>query len=353
MTIKVKFPISKRICTVRTFTGMLSLKLALRKDKNAVIFIDAGFHAQNTLVLPNGIFCEIITGGEVSKNWDALGKILQILCKRKHERSARIIAVGGGAFCDLVAMAASLYRRGSPLVLVPTTLLAQLDASVGGKTAVDAEFDGRLVKNFAGTFYPAEEVWLCPEVLTSLSEQERRSGVGELLKMLWLFGAKFDEEILQLWIKNGQIHKKFWKYVEFAIQAKAKIVEKDPYDTKRIRECLNYGHTVGHAIESLGDRALSHGEAIAWGMWVESAYVSAQFSQEILVCLQNLGFSLPSFLREVAASDFLPFFMDDKKMKKGKLAFTVVKAPGQRKLVWVYPKDLAEFLEKFFAKSYE
>ncbi len=297
-------------------------KIERAATKGAIVFWDEGLRSTMPWLesLP---MARPLPAGEGCKRWHVLEGALTHLTAARFPRTGTVIAVGGGAACDLTAMASSLYRRGVDLVLAPTTLLAVIDAGVGGKTAVDLEEGSRLLKNFAGSFHPASQVWICPEVLVSLPERERRSGAGELLKMLWISRARAHLPGIQAWVQQGKITRDFWLQVKAAVRAKVKIVERDPLDRKGIREALNYGHTVGHALESLAGGKISHGEAVAWGMWVESALVSKKFAQEVKQTLQLLGFNDPRPSLEGDASDWEYLLAGDKKSDGRKISLSV------------------------------
>jgi 3-dehydroquinate synthase len=251
----------------------------------------------------------------------------------------------------LGALAASLYRRGCPLVLVPTTLLAGVDASVGGKTAIDQISRGRLIKNFAGTFYPAKKVWLSSDWWQSLPAEEVRSGLGECLKIYWLEGKTVPRKILQQIAQNKPLGKKGNQLLLSAVKAKLKYVKKDPYDNKGIREALNYGHTVGHALESLAKGRLTHGEAIAWGMWTETQWLGSDFSTEIYLVLEQLGFKFPHFLKKIKSDQWEVFLQQDKKVEQGKISCSILLKPKQQKKVRIDPKVLAKFCATLFAMA--
>ncbi|NUM89100.1 MAG: 3-dehydroquinate synthase [Bdellovibrionales bacterium] len=287
-----------------------------------------------------------LPAGESCKRWHVLEAALTHLAAARLPRTGSVIAVGGGATCDLTAMAASLYRRGVDLILAPTTLLSVIDAGVGGKTAVDLEESGRLLKNFAGSFHPAREVWICPEVLVTLSERERRSGVGELLKMLWISRQRADLEGISAWIREGRIARGFWRQVRQALAAKVRIVERDPLDRKGIRAALNYGHTVGHAMESLAGGKLSHGEAVAWGMWVESALVDRKFAQEVRQALQFLDFADPRSVLAGDRADWEFALEGDKKSDGKKISLKVATGRGLRE-VRKTPAQIADAARAF------
>lgn len=338
---RLRFQPEKQTTQIRIFPKKKSLLDALKKKRVALVW-DEG------VGLPDGFpGAFALPGGEAVKQWQSVKAILAWLHGLGHERKNVVAAVGGGAVCDLVGLSSALYRRGAPLILVPTTLLAQVDAALGGKTAVDAE-SGH--KNFAGVFYPASEVWLCPEFLVSLNERERCSGLGELLKILWIAGVRPDVLVLREWIETGRVSKELWALVLKGVAAKIKIVERDPLDTKRVREVLNFGHTVGHALEALGDGAVSHGEAVAWGMAVEAGLLRKAAGVEMRAYMESLGFSFPAFAREYSLTDWLGVLGADKKIRGGKVEMSVLdplRGRSVKKLVKA-PRAVAESAVRFF-----
>ncbi len=263
-----------------------------------------------------------VKGGEGVKRWAELERILGWLAAHQAERSRPLIVIGGGAVLDLGALAASLYRRGVPLILVPTTLLGMVDATLGGKTAVDGEIDGRFLKNFAGTFYPADRVWICPEFLATLPKRERVSGAGEVYKSLWLKGGQWNTKALARYVETGEPSAGLTKVIRTSLELKSRFVRRDPLDTKRVREALNFGHTVGHALESLSD--LSHGECVLWGMAVESTLLkkcSVPWAEALR------GLELPQqFATEAGWAEALTA---DKKNKNGEIEMSLVERPGK------------------------
>lgn len=205
----------------------------------------------------------IIEAGEENKNFTSLVSILKTALDAGLSRNSVFIGVGGGLVCDLAAFAASVYMRGAKCKLVPTSLLAMADAAIGGKTAIN--FDG--YKNMVGTFFKADEVYISPKVLKSLSEPEYLSGMFEIFKM----GLLYSKDIYRAF--RTQKEKIFARdeglcldLVKIAVEAKAQVVSRD-FDEKNERAFLNLGHTFGHALESvLNFSKISHGEAVAWGM---------------------------------------------------------------------------------------
>jgi len=271
-----------------------------------------------------GLF--LLEGGEAGKRWAQLEKILSWLAERGAERSQPLLVVGGGAILDLGALAASLYRRGMPLILVPTTLLGMVDATLGGKTAVDFRVEGRLLKNFAGSFYPAEEAWIFSDFLSTLPPRERISGVGEVYKTLWIKGGKEKRDSLLEFAQSGKVGLDLQKLIAACLRIKSKIVERDPLDQMRVREVLNFGHTVGHALESAS--GLSHGECVLWGMAIESFLLGSKvMRKETFSALEKLKLGLPpALLRDL---DWEKFLSADKKIKDGKVEMSLLASPGK------------------------
>lgn len=204
----------------------------------------------------------IIPAGDNHKTFDSLTRIISAALHAGLDRSSVFLAVGGGMVCDIAACAASLYMRGVDCVLVPTSLLAMVDAAIGGKTAVNVCG----VKNAAGTFYHARSVHIFTDALNSLPEQEYRSGLAEVLKTALLY----DNGLRLLLEKNhAAIDRRdariLLQIIRMSVQTKAGVVSRDVTD-KGERRCLNFGHTFAHALESLCDFSILHGDAVGWGM---------------------------------------------------------------------------------------
>lgn len=226
-------------------------------------------------------------------------------------KDGTLIALGGGATTDLVGFIASIYMRGLSLILIPTTLLAIVDASIGGKTAVDTPFG----KNLLGTIYPPKAVFADLDTLKTLPEKERFNGLAEILKM----GLIYDRMI---WEEREPILQ--------AIQAKISIVEQDPTD-KGVRRILNFGHTIGHALEAVADYTIPHGMAVALGCVVESHlsmrlnYLSPLDFASIQARYHSFFLRLP---KEYNRSRFLEALSRDKKNVAGKIRFVLIDQIG-------------------------
>lgn len=194
--------------------------------------------------------------GEENKNLMVWTQILDFLAQNQLTRTDVIVALGGGVVGDMAGFAASAYLRGIPFVQIPTTLLAMVDSSVGGKTAVNLPVG----KNLVGAFYQPAAVLCDPDTLWTLQPETLADGVAEIIK----YGVLNDEPLFEL-LKDGCWHAEMLAVIETSVRAKARLVEEDERDTGS-RQLLNLGHTLGHAIEKCSHFAISHGHAVAIGM---------------------------------------------------------------------------------------
>ncbi|MBD5632026.1 MAG: 3-dehydroquinate synthase [Clostridia bacterium] len=268
---------------------------------------------------------KIIPAGEKSKTYKYLVEILKEMLKAGMRRNCTVVAFGGGVVGDIAGLAAALYMRGVHLTQIPTTLLAQVDSSVGGKTAVD--MDG--VKNVIGTFYQPEEVIVDPRFLKTLPEREMRCGLGEIIK----YGG-LDENIFNKLVANKNNLKDF-NFLEDitydCVNHKAKVVTEDERETTGLRKTLNLGHSTGHALE-LYYRKKSHGEFVLIGMYYElyiaekSGICGGQYAKD----LKNLILSVikkPPYYEDIEkAAAFAKF---DKKNDDDNIILIVPKSLGQ------------------------
>ena len=199
-----------------------------------------------------------IKSGEESKNFTNFENILKFLIDNQFSRTDCIIALGGGVVGDLSGFVASVYMRGIDFYNIPTTLLSQVDSSIGGKTAID--MCG--VKNIVGAFYPPKKVLIDPNVLRTLDERQVHSGLVEAYKM----GFTFDKELVDLIMASSNLNDDIDEIIIRALNIKKDVVEKD-FKEQNLRKVLNFGHTVGHAIEASGKfNDLLHGECVGLGM---------------------------------------------------------------------------------------
>lgn len=229
----------------------------------------------------------ILPAGEKNKTYKNLIRILEGMLDAGMRRNCRVIAMGGGVVGDIAGLAASLYMRGVHLVQIPTTLLAQVDSSVGGKTAVDHMG----VKNVLGAFYQPEEVIVDPLFLSTLPKRELRCGLGEIIK----YGA-LDKNIYNYLLKNAEnlYSERFLeKVVAMCIEHKVQVVTKDERDSGGIRKSLNLGHTTGHALELHYGRK-SHGEFVLVGMYYE-----LQIARKLGICGGQYADNLEKLIKSV------------------------------------------------------
>ena len=270
----------------------------------------------------------VLPAGEENKNFHSLQTVLEKLAGAGMRRNARLFAVGGGVIGDIGGLCAALYMRGVDYVQIPTTLLAQVDSGVGGKTAVD--LGG--VKNVIGAFYQPCEVLIDPAFLSTLPDREIKCGFGEIVKYAALSGEVFDllENHRARWTDLAFLE----SLIPLCVEYKARVVERDEKETGE-RRSLNIGHTTGHAIEL--STGLSHGESVLYGMLLETKMaISAG------VCEKAYGEKLLSLVKAAIAVeptervDFTQLSQvaekarfDKKNTEEDKITMAVAKGKGE------------------------
>lgn len=278
---------------------------------------------------------KIIPNKEGAKSIEMSASVIKDLVHYDKRRQIFIIAFGGGVVGDLGGFIASIYKRGVPYIQIPTTLLAQVDSSIGGKTAVDL-LEG---KNLIGTFYQPRLVFSDVKFLNSLDQRQIRAGLAEVIKygiikapQLFLYLEKRYKNILDLKASSLEY------IVERSSHIKAKIVERDEREEKGIRTILNFGHTVGHAIEAAANyRVYNHGEAIALGMLVACDIskmlnlINAVTAQRIESLIKAVG--LPTRIQKVSLYDIINAHYRDKKFIGPKNRFVLTRGIGKTKIV--------------------
>lgn len=215
----------------------------------------------------------ILPPGEGTKTFSTVGRILDVLAKHRFERQSFLVALGGGVIGDLTGFAAAIYQRGVPFVQVPTTLVAQVDSSVGGKTGVDH----RLGKNLIGAFHQPHAVWIDPQLLRTLPKREWVAGLAEVIKYGIIADKRFFAYLERSMPSLLRLEPEpIMRIVKRSCEIKAQVVADDEREADR-RRILNYGHTIGHALEALGGyRSLIHGEAVGIGLVLEADLARAQ-----------------------------------------------------------------------------
>ena len=270
--------------------------------------------------------------GEGAKTLAVYEQILRWLAQHGAHRSSRVIALGGGVVGDLAGFVAATYMRGVPLVQIPTTLLAQVDSSVGGKVGLDLP-EG---KNMVGSFYPPERVEVCLDALSTLPDRQFANGMAEVIK----YGFILDGELLEL-VEARKLHvgsDHLQPVVERCIELKAAVVQEDERETTGRRAVLNFGHTVAHAIEKLlGFEGLLHGEAVSIGMVLEARIGELLGITPVGTAERVQGvawrYGLPTELPEhLKAGDLIAAMRGDKKSVEGRLAFSLLEGVGKCRL---------------------
>lgn len=266
--------------------------------------------------------------GESSKSIEQFGRCLSWLAQKGARRNSHLVALGGGVLGDLAGFVAASYMRGIKYDQIPTTLLAQVDSSVGGKVAVDLP-EG---KNLVGAFYPPQNVTICTDLLATLSEREFNAGAAEVHKYAFIV----EPYLIQTKLEASS--PELSRVVRRCVEIKAAIVEADEHETSGRRATLNFGHTVGHALEAEAEYELLHGEAISVGMVVEAilsenlglaAKGTADTVRERLG-VQGLPLTHPLLARESALIEHMK---KDKKTLSSALAFSLLTRVGECKLI--------------------
>lgn len=282
----------------------------LRLGRRALIVTDSGVpgaYSEAIAACCKESQTAVVPEGEGSKCFRELERLLSAMLARSFERDDCVVAVGGGVAGDLAGFAASCYMRGIDFYNVPTTLLSEVDSSIGGKTAID--LDG--VKNAVGAFYQPRRVLIDPDTLSTLAPRELRAGLAEAIKM----AATSDEALFGLIERSRDIYSDLPEIIERSLLIKKAVVEEDPRE-KGKRRILNFGHTIGHAIESAGGGKLLHGECVALGMLP----MCGEGARERLAdTLERHG--LPTRISQ-SADELMPYIVHDKKMK-GKMITAV------------------------------
>ena len=272
----------------------------------------------------------VFPAGEAYKNTDTVGGAYEHLIKNGFDRKDILIALGGGVVGDLTGFTAATYLRGIDFIQVPTTLMSQVDSSIGGKTGVDF----MQYKNMVGAFYMPKLVYMNLSVLQTLTEEQLFCGMGEILKHGQI---KSEDYFKQVTADRERIVNRELEALEEMIYGscliKLDVVQRDPKEQGE-RALLNFGHTIGHAIEKLSDFRLLHGECVALGM-VSAAYLSYRYGSYKKEDFQQLeetiaGFHLPTRLVEpgFTTQEVLNTTKLDKKMESGRIKFILLEKPG-------------------------
>jgi len=288
----------------------------------------------------------IVPDTEKAKSEKYCIKLLNDISKFDNSRRRIfMVALGGGVIGDLAGFVASIYRRGIPYVQVPTTLLAQVDSAIGGKVAIDL----KLGKNLAGSFYQPRLVFSDAALLRSLPKAEVTSGLAEVIKYGVIKSPALFHFLETQYKKILKLDNETLRYIVYTCSSiKARVVEKDEYDRKNIRVILNFGHTIGHAIEAAShySKSYTHGQAIALGM-LSASYISKELKildktsyLKIKRLIKQLG--LPTIIKGLDLNDIFRAQEHDKKFIHGKNRFVLPVKIGKTMIKENIPKALVK-----------
>lgn len=318
---------------IRIQRGLIShAKEHLQLNRRVLVVTDSGVPSQYAETAAAG--CKIpvkavLPQGEGSKSYLVLEKLHQIMLQNGFTRKDCVVAVGGGMVGDIAGLAAATYMRGIDFYNIPTTLLAQVDSSVGGKTALN--LGG--VKNPVGAFKNPSAVLIDPDVLDTLTPRDLRAGLVEVIKM----ATTHDPELLAL-IEEGDLYQNIAAIIRRAVLIKRGVVERDEREAG-LRQVLNFGHTVGHAIESIARGSLRHGECVAIG----SLYMCSPAVRERLTRLYT-AFGIPTKTLYPVAQ-LLEAIRHDKKGEGEGVTIVWVEEVGRFELRYVTYDQLREMIQ--------
>ena len=282
-------------------------------------------------------FSFVLSAGEASKNTSNYIRLMTALGDCGLERSDIIIALGGGVVGDIAGFAASTYMRGTRYVNTPTTLLAAVDSSIGGKTAVDLPIG----KNLIGSFWNPSLVICDPQTLRTLSPETLNDGYAESIK----YGILTDPHMIDV-LRTADGFRDYTELIGRAVRVKTQIIEKDESD-HGMRQYLNFGHLIGHAIEGYSEYKISHGSAVALGLALESkgcalaGLTDMSVHQDIVHILEEFRFDLTAnFTRD----DLMPFIRHDKRIRDERIRLIVPEKIGKCGMRDISLDDLPSFV---------
>ncbi|MCI8374657.1 MAG: 3-dehydroquinate synthase [Lachnospiraceae bacterium] len=325
------------IVVEESFEGLAAELAALEVSERKICIVTdsqvgplyADLVEQELLKACKRVICYTIEAGEEHKTLDTVRRLYERLIREHFDRKDLLVALGGGVVGDLTGFTAATYLRGIRFVQLPTTLLAQVDSSIGGKTGVD--FDS--YKNMVGAFHMPSLVYMNLSALKTLPERQFASGMAEILKHGLIRDQAYYEWLLQ---NEVRIRRREYEALLFMITESCKIkrsvVEADPTEQGE-RALLNFGHTIGHAVEKLKDFRLLHGECVAMGIMaagflsVQRGLLKREELQEIERGLKV--FSLPTAADGLEAGQVVETTRSDKKMEAGSIKFVLLRGIGE------------------------
>ncbi len=313
--------------------SQLNKFLTTLKPTQLLILVDENTHEHCLPILLGNLETEIpfeiieIEAGEELKTLETAAQLWEILTEFETDRKALMINLGGGVITDMGGFIASTYKRGIPFINIPTSLLGMCDASIGGKTGIDHQF----LKNIIGTFAQPEQIFVFPEFLKTLPFEELRSGFAEMLKHGLIADEKHWNDLISIKDLSSE---SIFPFIETSMQIKQNVVEQD-FTEQNIRKTLNFGHTIGHAIESLfllKGKPIMHGEAVALGMVCETRIsmledlVSQETANDIISHIRKFYPLLD--ISKFSLEEILNLMKNDKKNSFGNINFSLLTGIG-------------------------
>ncbi len=330
-TIEVTLP--NRTYNIYIESGILSnVSKYLDSSVSYVIITDTNIPQQYYETLQkqlNVLYVHKVIPGEHSKSFKTVQDIVDKMMENGITRSTKIIAVGGGVVGDIAGFVASIYMRGIPFIQVPTSLLAQVDSSVGGKVGINTHF----MKNGVGSFFQPEAVFIDPNTLKTLPQRHLNNGMAELIKHALIRGKS-----LYLELQSSKPFEKLDKWIYQSIMIKRDIVIQDEFDQFE-RQILNFGHTIGHAIEQYSNYELLHGEAISVGM--HQIIKNTIFENDITNLL--IKYNLPVSY-EYNKERIINFIKTDKKVFASSIHVILLEEPGNAFIKTINVNEMKEYL---------
>lgn len=289
-----------------------------------------------------------IEANETQKSYTQLTPIIEYLIKNSFRKSNRLVAIGGGIIQDVTAFISSIMYRGVDWIFYPTTLLAQCDSCIGGKTSININE----YKNQLGNFYPPQKIFIVPSLLKTLPEKDLKSGMGEMCHFYLVSGEK-DFQRFKSEYQEALVNEEVLKgLIKRCLEIKKGFIEIDEFDRKE-RQILNYGHSFGHAIESITNYNVPHGIAVSYGMdmanfcSVKFGYISNDLRKNIRALLVNIWSNMS--INDIDVCDFEKALSKDKKNISSEYRLILTRGIGKMFKVGVKPnQEFSSWLEEYF-----
>ena len=282
----------------------------------------------------------VFPNGEQSKNIDTLSDILEFLANNEFKRNDTIVALGGGVVGDIAGLSAALYARGIRFIQIPTTLLAMVDASIGGKTAIDLKAG----KNLAGSFWQPSLVVCDIDIIEKLPQDIFAEGMGEVIKYDVIGNYGICDKVQKELIKEN-----LESVITSCIESKKQVIEEDEFETNGVRKLLNVGHTVAHGIEKMSDYEVPHGFAVGTGLVLEAAiaYLKRICNLETFETIKNTVIKAGLMIdASYDLNDFVNCMKKDKKNNDNRISFLLPNKMGKCKEYKLTETELVELLKQ-------